>query len=342
MQVIRLLLFPVSLIYALVVRLRNLLFDNGVLKSTKVSCKSIVVGNLSAGGTGKTPFVVWLLDRYSKKVKLAVLSRGYGRKTSDFLKVGASANAMQCGDEPLLVKQRFPQCPVYVCEDRVAGAESILDLHAETELLILDDAFQHRKFKPGLSIVLTTWGQPFVNDWYLPTGNLRDWKGAYRRADLVVVTKCPQSLEQGERAKWREKLSLSNHQKLSFTSIVYGTALPVFKHGLEARSKVVLVSGIADPRLFEQHCEKEYEVLKHFKFQDHHAFKASDIARILNSIGSFGESVGILTTEKDATRLRAFSNELNNTPTAYIPIEICFPLGEEDITRLIDQYTQEI
>jgi tetraacyldisaccharide 4'-kinase len=325
-----------------VVRLRNLLFDKGVLKSVQVDCKSIVVGNLSAGGTGKTPFVLWLLSRYSERGQLAVLSRGYGRETQGFMEVNASANAMQCGDEPLLIKQRFPQSPVYVCEDRIIGAEGILKLNPEINTLILDDAFQHRKFKPGLSILLTTWGNPFVDDWYLPSGNLRDWKGAYHRADIIVVTKCPKELEQDEAVKWREKLSLSPQQKLAFTSISYGSSRPLFGKGIEPRSKIILVSGIADPKPFEQHCKDKFEVLKHFKFQDHHAFKASDIARILNSIGSFGEPVGIVTTEKDATRLRAFQNELRNIPTAYIPIEIEFPLGDIDITGLIDQYIQNI
>jgi tetraacyldisaccharide 4'-kinase len=322
--------------------MRNTLYDHGLFSSSDVAVKSIVIGNISAGGTGKTPFVLWLLNRYAEKSNVAVLSRGYGRKTKGFFEVSASANAHQIGDEPLLIKQRHPGTSVFVCEDRVAGANKILEQIPEVGTLILDDAFQHRRFNPGISILLTTWDQPFTDDWYLPTGNLRDWKGAYARANAVVITKCPSHLPLGSSEKWRKKIALHSDQKLAFSTIEYGPAIAVFGTVSKEGSKIILISGIADSRPFESHCGSQYEVLKHFKFQDHHSFKPSEIAEILNSIGSFGESIGIITTEKDATRLKAFSNDLNRTSLSYIPIETKFLLGEEEITGLTDPYILDL
>ncbi len=319
-----------------------MLYDRGMLSSTEVGVKSIVIGNISAGGTGKTPFVIWLLNRYAVKSNIAVLSRGYGRKTKGFFKVSASANAQQVGDEPLLIQQRHPGTSVYVCENRVAGAHEILAQNPEVSALILDDAFQHRRFSPGLSILLTTWDQPFTDDWYLPTGNLRDWKGAYARANAVVITKCPSHLPLGSEEKWRKKLALHAEQELAFSTIAYGAAIPVFGTTIKNGSKIILISGIADSRPFESHCNSQYQVLKHFKFQDHHSFKPREIAEILNSIGSFGEPIGIVTTEKDATRLQAFANDLAHTSVSYIPIETKFLLGEEEITGLTDPYILDL
>ncbi|MCB0760827.1 MAG: tetraacyldisaccharide 4'-kinase [Flavobacteriales bacterium] len=333
MQLLRLLLFPFSLIYGTAVWLRNVLFDKNILPSRKSPIPTIVIGNLSVGGTGKTPMALWVAQKLGTGV--ALLSRGYGRKSKGYLEVLPKSSFEECGDEPVLLSNRLPDHRVFVCEDRVLGTHNISLDAPETGRILLDDAFQHRRLAPDLSILLTTWDHPYSSDWILPTGNLRDNRMSARRANAVVVTKCPSHLPNGAPEQWRRKLNLHSSQVLAFTCLDYQDAQLALDSGKPLSKKVVLVSGIANPKLFEAYCSKHFEVLNHFKFPDHHAFKVSEIEQMLTSIGNFGDCNTLVTTEKDYVRLKEHFSRLMDINIVYIPIDIRFLWGEEELLDLI-------
>jgi len=298
-QLLRKIAFPFSLIYALVVHVRNFLYNIGVFVSKTYSTPTICVGNLSVGGTGKTPMIEYLI-RVLDGHKVAVLSRGYKRKSEGFLLADSNSSVLDLGDEPFQIHQKFPEVSVAVDSDRRNGVVQ-LESRVEPQVVLLDDAFQHRRVKPKYSILLTAYGNLFVDDWYLPTGNLRDAKREYKRADMLIVTKCPDVLSKDERRTISKKLKPLPHQNVLFSTLTYGDlvkqrngdglVLDVLKG-----KRLALVTGIASPEPLVQYLTFKGLVFEHVEFGDHHHFTDDEI-------NTFKDFELILTTEKDYVRL---------------------------------------
>lgn len=311
MNFLRKLLFPFSLVYGGITALRNFLYNTGILKSKSYDLPVICVGNLSTGGTGKSPMIELLISFLKDTHKIAVLSRGYKRKTSGYREVLTESTAEEVGDEPLQFKRKFPQITVAVCEDRQAGIER---LQAMADVVLLDDAFQHRKVSASLNLLLTAFDALYIQDHVLPTGNLREPRRGARRADLIVVTKCPENLAGSTMEAIKRKLAPTPHQKIYFSKIGYAaeirnnTARKPLSY-LKTRP-FLLVTGIANPKplvlfLWEQGFDFEQKV-----FPDHHNFTDTEI-------GALQTHPLLLTTEKDFMRLQALSG---TTEIYYLPI----------------------
>jgi len=331
---IRMLLFPFSLIYALAVWIRNRLFDSGIYDSSSFNMPVIGIGNLSVGGTGKSPLVEFLLKKFMKKYKMAVLSRGYKRKTKGYALANEQTTALEIGDEPMQFFKKFPEVAVAVGEERAAAIPQLLHDKPGTQVIILDDCFQHRAIKPGLNILLTDYHNLFTRDWFLPTGDLRDQPGSYARADILIVTKCPSGLSETEKEEITKELNVLDHQQIFFTSIQYGYPYHIlFKKEMliDEHTEALLISGVADPRPLKKylsdHSGAYYEIL----YNDHHIFTIDDwkeIRKRFNAITAPNKI--ILTTEKDAVRLMKFQESLERLPVYVIPIQIQFLFGEEE------------
>lgn len=342
MNKFRLLLLPFSLIYGWVLWLRNKAFDKGVLKSESPKIKTITVGNISLGGTGKTPHLSYILHLLSQK-NIAVLSRGYGRDTSGNMHVTPNSKVSDVGDEPLQIASNFPNHTVYVDENRLRGIHQIQANHAEIEAVLLDDAMQHRKLKSGFNILLTTWDEPFFKDHYLPAGNLRDHKIRAYNADIIVVTKCPESIKKQEIESFRRRLKKYS-PNIFFDRIDYQDCIPLNKKesgGLKPKQKVLLVSGIAKPQFLVEKVKQHYDLVEHFEYRDHYGFKAQDIQRIRNFIGRFAPGeIAVVTTEKDAMRLRPLTKDIPHSelPIFYWQIGIAFESDKNEFDKLIIDY----
>lgn len=328
----RYLLWPFALIYGLVVIIRNKLFDWGVFHSSSFDVPVISVGNLSTGGTGKTPQIEYLVELLKHDYKVATLSRGYGGSSKSFTLVDADSTANEVGDEPLQIKLKHPDVIVLVEPDRILGINKLLS-DINPDIILLDDAFQHRKVKPGLSILITPYSSPFYNDALLPAGNLREPISGKSRADIMVVSKCPMEISEGEKKSIIDKLKPNASQQVFFSGIDY--AVPMSLDGVNhlevgEDTSVVLVTGIANPTPLVKHIEARYQLKEHVKYADHHAFSEGDIQSIRQKFSIIaGTEKAILTTEKDAARLRSMN--LKGLPVYYLPIEVRFiGHGEEE------------
>lgn len=342
MNKIRLLLLPFSLIYGWILWLRNKAFEWGLLKSESPKIKTITVGNLSLGGTGKTPHLSYLLHLLSQK-KIAVLSRGYGRETTGTLEVTWNSDVRDVGDEPLQIASNFPNRTVYVDENRMRGIDQIKANHPEIEAVLLDDAMQHRKLISGFNILLTTWDEPFFKDYYLPAGNLRDHKIRAHDADIIVLTKCPQNLSESEMNAVALKLNKYS-PNIFFDRIDYQDCIPlnqIENSALNPNQKILLVSGIAKPQFLVEKVKEQYDLVEHFEYRDHYGFKAQDIQRIRNFIGRFAPGeIAVITTEKDAMRLRPLTKDIphDELPIFYWQIGIAFEKDKNEFDKLITNY----
>lgn len=321
------------MMYGIWLRLRHLAYDKGWIKSVKATLPTICVGNVTVGGTGKTPHVEMILrylsvnDKWSYKA-IAVLSRGYKRKSKGFQIVQADSPASFAGDEPLQIARKFPAVTVAVDKDRVEGTGKL-----DADLVVLDDAFQYRRLIPSLSIVLVDFNRPTFADSLLPWGRLRDLPSRIRKADVVIVTKCPAALEEGVREQFRQKLGLEREQKLFFTTVRYSTPEPVFKEAdsrFTYAPRVILVTGIADDAPLRSYLSDTYKIAKRISFPDHHRFSKGDIRSICAAIKE-NPTACVMTTEKDAQRMR----DTHDVPPDlkqrlfYMPIEAAFVSDEE-------------
>lgn len=330
------LLYPLSLLYKLITNIRNKLYDTGILSSRKFDLPLICIGNITVGGTGKTPHTEYVSNLLRGKYRVAVLSRGYMRKTKGFLEVKASLSCSESGDEPLQIARKLTDIVVAVDGNRVRGTGKILELHPETGVIILDDAFQHLSIRAGLSILLVDFNRLISRDHLLPYGRLREkWTNA-DRADILVVTKSPDDLTNAEMEEIKKELKIKPSQSLFFTSTTYLDPLPVFagNHGVLRLSEgdknsvgVVLVTGIAAPEPFKLYLQKYSAEIIHLQFPDHHYFSRKDIAMIEDALGSLNASRKlVLTTSKDAVRLTEFTNIAPSLKEVffYIPVGINF------------------
>ena len=331
---IRILLFPFSLVYALAVWFRNFVFDKKLLSSTSFNIPVICIGNLSVGGTGKSTMVEYIAGRFHLQLPLAIVSRGYMRKTRGYALANERSTALEIGDEPMQFHLKFPDVAVAVGEERIVAIPQLLHDRPATKLIILDDDFQHRSVTAGLNILLTEYSNLFTRDWFLPTGDLRDEKRSYKRSDLIIVTKCPPGLEHGQAAAIGEEIRLLPHQKLFFGAIRYGTPYHISRRhqlGISNSVEVLLVSGIANPGPLKEWLQENSRTYYEMLYNDHHIFTIDDWKDIVKRYESIQATSKInLTTEKDAVRLSKFSNELKEIPLFVMPIEMQLLFNGED------------
>jgi len=329
----RILLLPFSILFWIVVVVRNWMYDKKLIKSTSFGLPLICVGNLSVGGTGKSPMVEFLVLHLRNRFKVATLSRGYKRKTKGYALANENTTAIDIGDEPMLFHQKFPDIPVAVGEERIVAIPQLLHDRPETEVVILDDAFQHRAIRAGLNILLTDCGNLFTRDFFLPTGDLRDERRSYKRAHLIVVTKCPPNLSEPERQNIIREISPLPHQKVFFSTIAYGTPYHIIRrdfHFIDEHTEVLLITGIANPKPLKLYLEERIHAYYMMPYNDHHIFSIDDwkdIKKRFESIES--DRKIILTTEKDATRLLKFRQEIGGMPFYVMPIEHKFLFQQE-------------
>jgi len=335
---LHILLAPIALIYGLVVKIRNLLFDFRILKSISFEKPIICVGNLTVGGTGKTPHVEYLIKLLFTKYNIATLSRGYKRKIKGFGYVSTTSTAAEVGDEPLQMKLKYPSVQVAVDADRVNAIVKLIDENSNLDLILLDDAFQHRYVKPGLSILLIDYNRPVTSDYFLPMGRLRDSVKEKRRADIIIITKCPADLSQEEKTSFSMELKLNSGQSIYFTSMNYGEPIPVFKEygislELHKDEEIFAVAGIANPTFFFSYIESKAKLIEKHTFPDHFTFTKNKINPIFDSyLKNRSSNKAIVTTEKDAARLRGLTSLDVEFKKAlfYIPIEVQFLDNQEN------------
>lgn len=333
MNLLRKLLFPFAILYGLITSIRNFLFDKGILKSYSFDLPVIAVGNLSVGGTGKTPQIEYLIRLLSDKYKIATLSRGYKRQSRGFILADANSNATILGDEPFQFYKKFPSIQVAVDADRKNGIEQLLSLTEKPEVILLDDAFQHRKVKAGFYILLTSYGDLYSDDWMLPTGNLRESRSGAERANVIIVTKCPFNLSLDEQNAIKNRLKVSENQELYFTFIayeefIYGENRKINVNEIQSAAKL-LVAGIAKPEPFFAYLQDTNDVC--LSFPDHHNFTDKDILEIKN----LAQNNIIITTEKDYMRLKG---SLPSEQLFYLPIQSSFVSGSENFDKTIIDY----
>jgi tetraacyldisaccharide 4'-kinase len=324
MTLLRKILFPFAMLYGLITSIRNFLFDRGILKSYGFDLPIIAVGNLSVGGTGKTPQIEYLISLLSDNLRVATLSRGYKRKSKGYILADAKSNAEVLGDEPFQLYQKFDNIQVAVDADRKNGIEQLLSQEPKPEVILLDDAFQHRKVRAGFYIMLTSYGDLYSNDFMLPTGNLRECRSGAKRANVIIVTKCPPSLSDKEQKEIKYSLKIADNQEIYFTTIVYDDCVYSENHSLKVsdikEADKLLVAGIAKPEPFFKFLKDENDEC--LTFADHHHFTEKDIL----DIKSKATNKIIVTTEKDYVRLKG---SVPSEQLFYLPIKSQF-LGRSD------------
>ena len=330
MKILRKILLPFTLIYWFVTAIRNLLYNAGIFKSYTFSVPVIGVGNLSTGGTGKTPKIEYLIRMLSSQYRVAVLSRGYKRSTKGFVLANAQSNASILGDEPYQFYSKFPDIDVAVDADRKNGIEQLLLLSPRPQIILLDDAYQHRRVKATYYILLTAYGDLYANDYVLPAGNLREGSSGARRANAIVVTKCPPDLSIPQQDKIIKMLRPEKGQKVYFTAIAYDDAVYSESECISipelATTPKVLVAGIAKPKPFFEHLAQRED--KCLTYPDHHDFTESELVELRKLC----ETKVVITTEKDYMRLKG---KLPPDRLFYLPIKSAFLKDENSFTAPI-------
>ncbi len=348
-------LYPLSLVYGLITGIRNFLYNAEILKSHEFKIPVICVGNLAVGGTGKTPHTEYLIELLRENFNVAVLSRGYKRETRGFLIAGKVSLTEDIGDEPMQMLRKFPEITIAVDRRRVHGVNEILKGKPDTNVIILDDGFQHRSITPGFSILLSAYERLMINDHMLPYGNLRESIGNMRRADIILITKSPETISPIQRRLVVKDIGKAPYQNLYFTSITYKKPLPVFDDtdpeddiistANAGDRGIVLVTGIANPEPLSEYLHNKAGEMISLSFSDHHRFDKNDIEKIKeawNSLKSFRKY--LITTEKDAVRLREFTNFAEPFRAAfyYIPVGIHFLNDDqEEFDNLIIDYVRK-
>ena len=354
--IISYILWPLTMWYAVGVAVRNFLYAVGLKPQATPHITTIGVGNLSTGGTGKTPHVEYLVRLLSDKYATAILSRGYKRTSKGYVLDDGSHDTALLGDEPAMIATKYPNVQVAVCEKRVEGVRRLMaqerieqqgdeEIHISIapQLIILDDVFQHRSIKPSINILLTEYGRPYYKDHILPYGNLREFRSGRLRAGIVIVTKCPAVLNPMERHNIANDLRLLNYHKVFFSYIKYGALKTLDGRPADITLRhvgnVLCVTGIAHPESMIAELKRSTKV-HHMAFDDHHAFSARDISRIRDAFAALpGSNNVIVTTEKDAMRLRGLSGDL---PVYVLPIEVAFHKeNDKDFDSLIESSVRE-
>lgn len=337
------LLLPFGWLYGLITGVRNRLFDSGMLKSVKFNIPVISIGNITVGGTGKTPHTEYIASLLKDSMKTAVLSRGYGRRTKGFILAGSGSNSSIIGDEPLQIKNRFPDLDVAVCEDRVYGIRRLMD-SCSPQVVILDDAFQHRRVTPSLNILLVNWHRDIMSDTMLPAGRLRESAKGRRRAQIIIVTKCPDDINQDSMDRIDARLRTGESQQIYFSTLEYGDTYPIgMPDNVTAipSSKVLAVTGIASPGLLEAHLKSQGCQVTLMIYPDHHNFRERDIRNIAAKLQSMGDDTSIITTAKDAARLIGMEIDGNLRKRIFVlPVGIRFLRDAEKFESAIREHVE--
>ncbi len=345
----RILLLPFSWLYCLIVTLRNWLYDLGIFKSQPFDLPIISVGNLTVGGTGKTPLTEYLIRLLSPQYKCALLSRGYRRKTRGTIMAGPNATALTIGDEPMQMKQKFSHLRVVVSEKRVEGMKHLLASGTPPQVVLLDDAFQHRQLTAGLSIVVMDYHRPVYRDWCLPAGNLREPARNATRADIIIVNKCPHNLSVSQKEVIIEKLNLTPEQQIFFSNVGYqppGRVLPQKSDSFDAKmmqwenTPALAVAGIGHPKPFFDEVKRRFAQVTTMSFGDHHEFTAIDLQKIEKTLKTIGPEALLITTEKDAVRLREMALKQEIVEKSwYLPIELKILFNQQEtFNKIINSY----
>ena len=344
MSVFRKLLFPLSLVYDGITRFKNFLYNQGFLTSKTFNIPLIVIGNLSVGGTGKTPHTEYISRLLHPVKKLAVLSRGYGRKTKGYVLANKNSTASEIGDEPLQIFQNIPNITVAACEDRVTGVKHLIN-NELVNTIVLDDAFQHRKIKGSFYILISTFDKPFYNDLILPAGNLRESKTNKNRANLIIISKCPKDLSYKNQQLVLSKINPLPHQHVFFSTIKYD--LPKQFHGSHSwnsTNNVLLVTGIVNPKPLKTHLELSGKVVETLSFKDHHNYTLNDIKEITKILTSKKTPFIIATTSKDRVKIEELISNTNTDFSFFeIPITIDFLFNQqEEFNSIITNHARKI
>lgn len=341
---IKIILFPFSLLYGLFVGLRNYFYNIGLLRSSSFSVPTISVGNLAVGGTGKTPHIEYLVNILKDYIEVGTLSRGYRRKTVGFLEVQRNMTALDSGDEPLQFKHKFgDDIMVAVGEDRALSIPRMLMRKPDLQVVLLDDAYQHRSVNPYINILLTDYFNLFTDDFVLPAGRLREWSSSYQRAHVIIVTKCPPDLSGEDTDRIRKKINPLSHQILYFSTIEYDKPYYLFNRSYQLHPDselgVYLVSGIANNSSMKEYVRGNFKLKRIKEFSDHHNFTNLEVANIVQDFAGLDHPKKIvLTTEKDGMRLMNHKEYLlkNKVPIFVLPIRIRFLFdGGNDFERFI-------
>ena len=352
MKIVRILLLPISFLYGTVTWIRNILFDVGILSEKKFKLPIIAMGNLNVGGTGKTPHIEYLIDLLVNNYQLATLSRGYGRITSGYRIASIKASAKEIGDEPRQIKQKFKEkIIVAVDANRVRGIHELQKHKKNLEVVLLDDAFQHRYVKPGLNVLLTPYQKLYIKDLMLPTGYLREWSSGSRRADIIIVTKTPKSFSALERRIITDDLSPKPYQKVLFSYYKYGNLKPIKESqtifGIEYQKySALLLTGIANSSNLFYYLKSRFDTVEHIEFADHHQYSVRDIEKVKEVFDIIaGEKKIIITTEKDVMRLshEGLQEAIKDLPIFYLPIQVKFhgedgAIFNEQVLRHVRDY----
>jgi tetraacyldisaccharide 4'-kinase len=350
-------LLPLSLLYGIIVFVRNKLYDLNIFSSRSFNIPLISVGNITAGGTGKTPHIEYLANLMKQEFNVATISRGYKRRSKGFKMVHNNSTAKSVGDEPLQIKRKYPDLKVAVDEKRVRGIETLVNKYTDLNLVLLDDAYQHRSVKVNLSILLIDYNHPINKDFLLPMGNLREQAYEKRRADIIIFTKCPPDLQPIKRNILLKQLKPYPYQNVFFTTLEYGEVQPVFGNTSETgdineystkadkNTNLLLVSGIADPHLFKNHIKRNIsDQVYSLRFSDHRFFSGKDIEKIQRRFDKIKDKKAIITTEKDAIRLREAPNLSENLKQHlwFIPIRVKFLNDRtKDFNKQIIEYVKK-
>ena len=337
---------PLSWLYGMVVHIRHKLFDLKILRSEEFDIPVVCIGNVTVGGTGKTPVAELLIERFSEHYRVGVLSRGYRRKTKGFVLSTPTSSARTIGDEPRQMKLKYPSVPVAVCEKRAEGIRLLRKAHPEIELIILDDAFQHRYVEPWVNILLMDYNNPVYRDRLLPWGRLRDTRNQIHRANFVLVTKCPDDLNPLDMRIVINSLGLFPYQSLYFTRMRQGEITPLFADRAVGKVRegdpVIAMSGIANPVPLLENLRKRFDVVAELTFDDHHTYRLSDMRRLEALFAAYPDAV-VLTTEKDAVKLtnRKKVPEAVQQRLYYVPIHVSFVAdSESEFLRQLELYVR--
>lgn len=327
-------LFPIALIYDLITRFRNHLYNIKYKDSIKFEVNVISVGNLEVGGTGKSPLIDFLIQYFlSKNKEIATLSRGYGRKTRGFRLGKSSDTAATLGDEPMIYQKKYgKKISVAVAESRAIGIPCLLNYNNNIDVILLDDAYQHRSVEPSLSILLSTYKRPFYDDFLMPTGRLREARRGISRADIICFTKAPIDISNQEQDQMIAKTRrYHSNAPIFFTSVGYS---PLISFGIEdAKQKVIGLAGIADNQAFKSHLELNFDIIEFYEFADHHDYKTNEIDKIVE-IMVYHDAM-LVTTEKDFVKLQNFKNLIEKS-CFYLPIKIKFIGKQPAFLKLVE------
>lgn len=339
------LLLPFSWIFRLIITLRNFFYDAGWLRSFKFDFPVICIGNLSTGGTGKTPHLLFIANLLQQQGQGAVISRGYRRKSKGFILATSQSLVEDIGDEPKLIKQKNPQLEVAVCENRFMGITMLLQQSESIQYVLMDDGFQHRKVRAGYNIILSAYNKLFIDDRMLPAGNLREPKSSLQRADMVIITKCPPDMPKREAAELRTRLQLLPAHKLFFTSLHYDSLQPLFSHlqnpQFASYNKCLLVSGIASDTHLVTYLKSRYKKLERMAFPDHHYYSLQNLQTIKSK---YTDGTILITTEKDAMRFMEQQEWITQLDLRFyvLPVKVAFLFdGADECIADIQHYIHQ-